>query len=1300
MPTAEELASKDPYLPRVQDMDNPCGPTSLAAQVDRHFRLLHEDMISDLRDELGHIRSPDKSPVRKRLRVFSLSLAGALCDEKRQWSLQFECLIGLPQINALPPGKKKKRSVLISRHHLPRRSPSRPPTASSLPENSGGECQKRDIKGDMIASSVFIQLNTPMFSYEPILKQLKAIRNIPLAKELFAGDKDCMVNEIDYNVNPSLQSLLEQVEKGAVVRIDKVLGLPREIRLDKSQAQRFLAEARQKVCTIQGPPGTGKSFMGSLIAKPILHFTNERIPVVCYTHHALDQFLKELLDLGIPDSDISFKSQADPNPIQHAAKGEGCGHTERPSTTTGGCTFARNELFKVRSLGTSRIPIRGSPFFGAFEVPSVEGKMTQVSKGGRKVDRFYLLDQWRRGKDAGIFQRSHGSRFPEDWNLKAAEGSEIYEQWKREMMETVSALVCEAGEVYNKALAQVRAIYMEKDLEVMRQKRIIACTTTAAAKYVKHVQSVSPGVGLVEEAREILESHILTAIRPSTKQLILVGDHQQLRPKISNYNLTVDKSEGYNLNRSLFERLVLEGSPHQVLVEQHRMRPELSAILRELTYPELCDAPNTKGRPDLRGCTDNLIFLDHRHSEVELVDVREWRDGYTPSRKNLFEDNFQGGESDIVFVSLTRSDNKNDIGFLFSPERVNVLLSRARNALIIIGNSETFLGSAKGGELCIFTKICLFGASSIQLTKPSSNCQKNLTKNVQMVAATSHVYSRRGGGEQLQEDREKALQQRQRDLKDLQQSLSQEPPSHVAEPTTSVTGETPKAPRTPLPKGQVRPSQSPNITWPEPPPTPEDSPEFEWQRQKRVENATNDAIDAIMAMAGLKEVKTKILTIKAKTDVVKRQNTDMKKERLGMVMLGNSGKTSVARYYAKFLTSVGALRGSGFVGVTGSSLANEGVAGTKKHIENLIKSGGGVFFLDEAYQLTSGNSFGGGVVLDFLLTEIEEKIGSIVFIFAGYTKEMEKFFEHNPGLEPLAPPNSLCGLSLHNTWSRVSERQAQRLVKERKDGLSPDDLFFSKDDLIGPQPKGVLQTSAAWRELQSMIGLKQVKESINTLVGGVEKNHHRELVGKPPIQVSLNRNFTGNPGTGKTSVGKLYAAILAELGLLSKNEVVYKTPSDFVGARLGESERDTKAILRASESKVLLIDEAYGPLAGCGVGKGQADIYKAAVIDTIVGEVKNTPGEDRCVLLLGYEDDMKEMLDNSNPGLARRFPISEAFHFDDFGDEELRQILDFKLKKQGLDATDEAKDVVIGILSKTRDRPNFVNAGEVENLIG
>lgn len=163
--------------------------------------------------------------------------------------------------------------------------------------------------------------------------------------------------------------------------------------------------------------------------------------------------------------------------------------------------------------------------------------------------------------------------------------------------------------------------------------------------------------------------------------------------------------------------------------------------------------------------------------------------------------------------------------------------------------------------------------------------------------------------------------------------------------------------------------------------------------------------------------------------------------------------------------------------------------------------------------------------------------------------------------------------------------------------------------------------------------------------------------------------------------------------------VVIKTPSDFIGAYHGQSEENTKTILRATAGKVLIIDEAYGLFPGGSAGKGQVDPYKKAIIDTIVGEVQNSPGEDRCILLLGYEKEMKEMLDNSNDGLARRFPISEAFLFEDFNNDELLKILELKLSKQGLEATPEAKVVAIQVLSRARDRPNFGNAGEVENLI-
>ena len=119
-----------------------------------------------------------------------------------------------------------------------------------------------------------------------------------------------------------------------------------------------------------------------------------------------------------------------------------------------------------------------------------------------------------------------------------------------------------------------------------------------------------------------------------------------------------------------------------------------------------------------------------------------------------------------------------------------------------------------------------------------------------------------------------------------------------------------------------------------------------------------------------------------------------------------------------------------------------------------------------------------------------------------------------------------------------------------------------------------------------------------------------------------------------------------------------------------------------------------------GSGSGnQSDTYRTAVIDTMVAEIQSVPGEDRCVLLLGYNDQIKEMFQNVNAGLERRFAIDDAFYFQDFTSAQLRQVLDLKLKDQALSATDEAKDVAVEILNRARRRPNFGNAGEVENLL-
>lgn len=210
-------------------------------------------------------------------------------------------------------------------------------------------------------------------------------------------------------------------------------------------------------------------------------------------------------------------------------------------------------------------------------------------------------------------------------------------------------------------------------------------------------------------------------------------------------------------------------------------------------------------------------------------------------------------------------------------------------------------------------------------------------------------------------------------------------------------------------------------------------------------------------------------------------------------------------------------------------------------------------------------------------------------ILAGYNKQMEAFFAHNPGLPSRIPyqlqfedygdsellqilqsqiekkyngnmkvEDGLDGLymrivarrigrgrgrdgfgnarAVHNAFAQIADRQAKRLQKERRASPPPDDMLLKKVDLLGQEPSGALKNSKAWTELQGLIGLKSVKESVKSLFDSIKANYDRELEETPLVEYSLNKVFLGSPGTGKTSVGKLYGQILADIGLLTSGE--------------------------------------------------------------------------------------------------------------------------------------------------------------------
>lgn len=161
------------------------------------------------------------------------------------------------------------------------------------------------------------------------------------------------------------------------------------------------------------------------------------------------------------------------------------------------------------------------------------------------------------------------------------------------------------------------------DRRCLDQADVIGITTTGLAKQVKLLSRVNAKVVICEEAGEVLEGHLINALLPTCQHLIQIGDHEQLRPQINTYDLSLESSRGksFRLDESMFERLVSQKtlSPAQLNI-QRRMRPGISALVRNTLYENLEDHPLTGQYPDVVGMRQNIFWMNHSYPEAGAND--------------------------------------------------------------------------------------------------------------------------------------------------------------------------------------------------------------------------------------------------------------------------------------------------------------------------------------------------------------------------------------------------------------------------------------------------------------------------------------------------------------------------------------------------------------------------------------------------------------------------------------------------------------------------------------------------------
>lgn len=499
-------------------------------------------------------------------------------------------------------------------------------------------------------------------------------------------------------------------------------------------------------------------------------------------------------------------------------------------------------------------------------------------------------------------------------------------------------------------------------------------------------------------------------------------------------------------------------------------------------------------------------------------------------------------------------------------------------------------------------------------------------------------------------------------------------------------------------------------------------------------------VDEILAdingLVGLSEVKENVNELIKYIDYSKKIDTEGFAN-LNMIFKGNSGtgKTTVARLLAELFYKLGFIRQNKIIEVTSKDLIGSHLGETAPKTQAIIDTAiDGVLFIDEAYTIMASK---GGSTSNYpaecmatICKAMELYKDRLVIIFAGYTKEMNDFINENQGLMsrigyelefPDFTKEELMQIFKDEvngnefTLEEGVENKIEKLIVKNKIGRNFGNARFvtnlfdrlvithsasytdeanlkvitNKDVEIFEATKKDKERTVddILEELNSLIGLSKVKETINGFVSVIELN--KKLDRAPDF--NMHMIFKGNAGTGKTTVARLIAEVYYNLGYIKRNKLVEVQSQDLIGEFLGQTGPKTQAVIESALDGVLFIDEAYAIMEHNGSNAS----YSAECVATLLKAMEDYRGR-LIIIFAGYTDEMKKFRD-LNPGLKSR--IGYEIDFEDYSIEELMQIFDKKVKDKGFSADDGAKAKVEKILQDAKNVENFGNGRFVENTV-